>query len=517
MAEEIIINKDFERALHHLQHSKKPLFITGKAGTGKSTLLNYFMETTTLNPVVLAPTGVAALNVKGQTIHSFFNFYVDVTPEKVRDRQIKPRDRKLYKNLNLLIIDEISMVRADLLDCVETFLKLYGPHPGEPFGGVKMVFVGDMYQLPPVVSGAEQSLFQEIYDSPYFFSAECIKDTKLDIIELEDVYRQKDPEFITLLNQIRNNSIDEAGITLLNQRLNAKPEGSEFFITLTTTNKKALEINHQKLEALPDKTYLSQAHIEGSFSKEYFPTETDLQFKMGAQVMMLNNDSKKRWVNGTLGVIESLNHDADEKPYLKIRLQDSGKLIDVHPFTWEVFKFSVGTDGLLSEAVGTFTQYPFRLAWAITIHKSQGKTFDSVTIDLERGAFAHGQVYVALSRCRTLEGISMASPLKKSSVRTDPRIYKYLTQAQYNEARETLSLEDLRGQIEGAIKGKETLKITYLKANDTKTIREIRPYSLGAETYQGKTFEGIRALCTKAKEDRMFRLDRILKIHGAGE
>ncbi len=517
LIKEIEINPEFERAISLMADSDKSLFVTGKAGTGKSTLLDHFCSNTDKKPVVLAPTGVAALNVKGQTIHSFFNFYVDVTPEKIQKRKTKPRNAKLYKKLRTVIIDEVSMVRADLLDCIDVFLRMYGPDIKKPFGGVQMIFVGDLYQLPPVVAGDEGKIFSTHYETPYFFSAHAIQQLNLEVIELEKVYRQKDEEFVGLLNRIRNNSVEAKDIEHLNSRFDdaAMIKDGEFYITLTTTNKKADEVNDEHLQALKGKIYRSAAHISGDFGKEYFPTATDLQFKIGAQIMLLNNDTKKRWVNGSIGVIEAIKKDEDGDEYISVRLNESDRLVCVEPFAWEVFHFSFDGEQIVSEPVGTFTQYPFRLAWAITIHKSQGKTFDRVIIDIGKGTFVSGQMYVALSRCTSFEGIILKTPIKASSIRTDFRIFKFLTSYQYNKAAKELSHDDKVALIEKAIHEKFNLNMTYLKANDTKSTRVIKPLTVGTEDYQGKKFPGMKAFCTNRKEERMFHVGRILKLERA--
>jgi ATP-dependent DNA helicase PIF1 len=418
----IDINEDFERALSLMEAGKTHLFITGKAGSGKSTLLNYFCENSSKKPVVLAPTGVAALNVRGQTIHRFFNFPIDVTVEKIRTKKSKPRDAKIYKKLKCLIIDEISMVRADILDCIDEFLRLYGPLPSQYFGGVQMIFVGDLYQLPPVVGREEQHIFETLYETPYFFSSEVMKNVPLEIIGLQKIYRQKDPEFVTLLNRIRGNTVDEDDMVHLNKRHVKKVASKEFQITLSTTNAAADSINEHELAALDGKIQTVNATVNGTFTKEYYPTATDLSFKKGAQIMLLNNDQQQRWVNGSIGVIESYKKDAEGKPFVGVRLQDNERLVYVYPHTWEVVKFGLTDGAIVSENAGTFTQYPFRLAWAVTIHKSQGKTFDNVVVDIGRGTFAAGQVYVALSRCTSFEGITLTTPILKSHIRTDKRI-----------------------------------------------------------------------------------------------
>ena len=510
----IEINEQFRRALALMEDTDRSLFVTGKAGTGKSTLLSHFYASTKKKPVVLAPTGVAALNVKGQTIHKFFHFYIDVTPEKIRTKKTKPRNPKLYKKLKTIIIDEVSMVRADLLDCIDVFLRMYGPDAARPFGGVQMIFVGDLYQLPPVVSGPEKEIFNGHYKTPYFFSAHALRDAELEIIELEKVYRQKDQQFVDLLNRIRNNSVEEADIEHLNSRFQPShaPSGKEFYISLTTTNQKADEINESHLSALKGKLHGSSARISGDFGKEYYPTATELKFKVGAQVMMVSNDSDRRWVNGSIGVIEALKQDEEDETYLEVRLQDDKELVSVYPFTWEVYKFALADGMIVSEPVGTFTQFPFRLAWAVTIHKSQGKTFDRVIIDIDRGTFVAGQMYVALSRCTSFEGIVLKTRIQKNHIRTDFRIFEFLTGYQYKKSEADLSLDGKMKLIAQAIKEKSKLSMTYLKANDTKSERVVIPITVGKEKYQGKEYHGMKAFCTKRKEERMFRVDRILKV-----
>jgi len=508
-------NPKFEQAICLMEDTNQSLFITGKAGTGKSTLLDYFCNNTQKKPVVLAPTGVAALNVKGQTIHRFFNFYIDVTPEKIRSKDIRPRDPKLYKKLKTIIIDEVSMLRADLLDCIDMFLRMYGPNTTQAFGGVQMIFVGDLYQLPPVVGKEERDIFRTHYTTPYFFSAKALGSESLEVVELEKVYRQKDEQFVSLLNKIRNNSVEPEDIETLNQRHLPETDSHQeeaFTINLTTTNAKANEINETHLNALAGKLYSHEAIIKGDFGKEYYPTATTLQFKIGSQIMLLNNDQKKRWVNGSIGMIEAVKRNEDGETYLSVRLHDNDKLVPVLPFMWEVYKFSVEGGVIVSEPAGSFTQYPLRLAWAVTIHKSQGKTFDRVVIDIGRGTFASGQTYVGLSRCTSFEGIYLKVPIKKQHIRTDPRIYKFLTNHAYKKAAETLSFDDKLTMIENAVKAKQKLEMIYLKANDTKSTRVILPLTLGEESYQGKKFPGMLAYCTKRKEERMFNIARILDL-----
>lgn len=509
------LNPQFKRALHLMEETHQNLFITGKAGTGKSTMLDYFCGETKKRPVILAPTGVAALNVKGQTIHRFFNFYIDVTPEKIQNKKTRPRKPKLYKKLNAIIIDEVSMLRADLLDCIDVFLRMYGPNKSLPFGGVQMIFVGDLYQLPPVINYKERDIFQNHYATPYFFSAKALESAELEIVELETVYRQKDKHFVSLLNKIRNNSVDDADIEELNQRhieLTERPKDNDHTISLTTTNKSADEINEMHLQALDSNVKSRKAVIGGDFSKEYHPTAIDLQYKVGAQIMMLNNDQNKRWVNGSIGTIESLKRDNGWTKHPNVRLHDNNELVSVHPFMWEVYQFSVQGDAIVSEPAGSFTQYPFRLAWAVTIHKSQGKTFEKVDIDIGRGAFASGQTYVALSRCTSFEGIRLKVPIKKHDIRADPRIYKFLTGFAYKKSAETLSFGEKIDMIEQAIKRQSELEMTYLKANDTKSKQIILPLTVGEEDYQGKKFTGLLAYCKQHNDKLMFNVARILDL-----
>ena len=510
----IEINPEFARALERMHSGKGNLFITGKAGTGKSTLLEHFRAHAEQEPVVLAPTGVAALNVRGQTIHRFFRFGIDVTPLKVRESRRRPRNARLYRNLRTIIIDEVSMVRADLLDCVDIFLRKHGPRRRQPFGGVQMVFVGDLYQLPPVVSGEEHEIFRTVYETPYFFSAEALHDAELDIIELEKVYRQKDARFVEILNHVRNDTVDEADIAALNARLDASytPAPGEFCITLTMTNRNADAINYRRLESLPGEALVSVAEIEGDFGREYHPTSIKLAIKPGAQIMLLNNDTQFRWVNGSIGTIETIQRSDSGDPTVMARLKDGDSLVEVEPHVWELIRFAVENGQIVTERIGRFRQLPFRLAWAVTVHKSQGKTFDNIVIDLERGAFAAGQTYVALSRCTSLEGIVLKRPIDGKSIRADWRVCKFFTAHWWRKSEENMPLEDKIGLIENAIANGRSIEMTYLKPDDTRSERTVLPQSVGTASYRGKEFLGMRAFCLLRQDERMFRLDRILRL-----
>ena len=500
MTSEIEITPEFQQALDIIDKTDKHLFITGKAGSGKSTLLDYCYKHCPKDLVLLAPTGVAALNIKGQTIHRFFNFPINVTVEKIQSLEVKPRSLGIFRNLDTIFIDEVSMLRADLLDCIDAFLQIYGPKPESTFGGVQMVFVGDMFQLPPVVTNDEQTLFASRYRSPYFFDAKVFQQIEPEIVELKHIYRQKDTEFITLLNRIRNNLADSTDINNLNQRVSAPISEEAFSIYLTTTNIQADNINQTKLDALPAPLHKSKANIEGSFSKEYFPTAEDLTFKVGAQIMFLNNDSRNRWVNGSLGYIEKIFLENGRIKHVSVRLMNNRKLVEVFPYSWEIFKYTMEGKEIISEVIGSFTQFPFRLAWAVTIHKSQGKTFDHVTIDIGKGTFATGQLYVALSRCTSFEGLSLTKPIQKRHVMTDDRIYNFLEQ--YLPL--ALNEEQKKKKLNLAIQKQEKIKIEYQKSNGETSLRLIIPKRIEKEK--------LLAICAQRNEPRYFNLSGIQKI-----
>ena len=430
----IEINEDFARALNFLENSGKNLFITGNAGTGKSTLLEHFQIHTKKNVAILAPTGVAALNVNGQTIHSFFLIPPNITPDKVLEHKLSDKRQKLIQNLDMIIIDETSMLRADLLDCIDISLKYYRGEPNLPFGGLQMVFIGDLYQLPPVVASAEErQLFQNYYSSPYFFSAKCLENVELEYLELQKIYRQNDDNFIALLNKVRNNTITEEELNELNLRYSPDSENSsakEFIITLTTTNAAADEKNKKELAKLHNSMETFNGELDGDFPKSHLPTMETLDLKVGAQIMMLNNDSSGRWVNGSIGKITKIEFDEfEEEEVINIKL-NNGLSAKVKKYSWNIHKYFYNEEknSIDTEITGSFTQFPMRLAWAVTIHKSQGKTFDKVIIDIGNGTFAHGQIYVALSRCRSLEGITLKKQITKKHIWMDKKITQYFAQ-----------------------------------------------------------------------------------------
>lgn len=424
----LVLSEDFKYALDLIEKTKTSLFLTGKAGTGKSTLLSLFKTTTRKKMAILAPTGVAALNVQGQTIHSFFGFPPRIiTPKEAGQKTTRKDLLRLYKNLDVLIIDEISMVRADILDGIDIFLRRNREN-FKPFGGVQMIFVGDLFQLPPVVKNdpMERAYFTDYYDSPYFFSAKVMQEPDFEIehLELRKVYRQDSRHFLRLLEAVRLNTADFDDLEDLNERYVPQFPSTPGYITLCARNATADRINRAELGQLETPIFSFSAEVKGQFDPALYPTEFEMTLRKGAQVMFIKNDPERAFVNGTIGVIEEID---DEN--IAVRVTDpNGKstLVDVVKHDWEILRYKADSTGSIeAEAIGSFQQYPLKLAWAITIHKSQGKTFNKVLLDLGGGAFEHGQLYVALSRCRTLEGIVLRQPIKMSDIITDERIVDY--------------------------------------------------------------------------------------------
>lgn len=413
------INAEFKSAFDIMENTAECLFITGKAGTGKSTLLKYFKANTGKKIIVLAPTGVAAINVGGQTIHSFFR----LPPKIIQKDAIKRlRDKSLFENLDMVIIDEVSMVRADIMDGVDYALRLNRGNMKVPFGGVQMVFFGDLFQLAPVVENEARYLLQELYESPYFFSANVFNDCNIRSIELSTIYRQKDSTFMELLNRIRNKEHTEEDLDILNKRVqkDATVTRKDATVILTTTNSLANAINHERLSKLPGKEMTYEAKTTGRFEESTYPNGACLKLKKGAQVIMIKNDPAKQWVNGTLATVVALSNDS-------VVVDIDGSTCDLPIVKWQKIEYSYNEDEdkIDDEVVGVFEQYPIKLAWAITIHKSQGQTFDKVVIDLGHGAFTHGQLYVALSRCTRLDGIRFRRPVAPIDIIFDPRIYEF--------------------------------------------------------------------------------------------
>ncbi|MBN1444950.1 MAG: AAA family ATPase [Candidatus Omnitrophica bacterium] len=507
---QIEITEQFQQAIDLIEHGNKNVFITGRAGTGKSTLLRYLRTITYKKAVVLAPTGVSALNVQGQTIHSFFRFKPDITLDKVKKIVKNPADN-IYQKLDTVIIDEISMVRADILDCVDRFMRLNCSRVS-PFAGKQMVFFGDPYQLPPVITPTERKIFKGKYSSGYFFSADVMKEISFDIVELDRIFRQTDEGFIRILNSIRNNTVTDTMLDELNTRCmpEFEPDRDSFFISLTTKNDKALAMNERRLAKLQGKEYTFEAEIKGKFEKAAYPTDKVFRLKENAQVMMLNNDQQKRWVNGSIGRIIMVEPEGET---IIVQLL-GGKTVDVTPYEWDIFRYvyDEDTDQIDTEQVGSFKQYPLRLSWAVTIHKAQGKTFDNVILDIGAGAFTPGQVYVGLSRCVSLEGLVLKKKIRKQDIFIDWNVVKFMTGYRYAISEKEMPVEKKIEIIKDAIKKKSELEIIYLKKNDEKSMRVILPECVGKMEFMGKSFTGIRAFCRKSNEERTFRADRILSL-----
>lgn len=427
MGTKIKLTKEFKEAFGAMEKTWDHVFLTGRAGTGKSTLLKYFRQKTKKKHVVLAPTGVAALNVKGQTIHSFFGFHPGITVDRVRKAHVDAR--ALFNTIETIVIDEISMVRADLLDCVDKALRLNRGRPHEAFGGVQMIFIGDLYQLPPVVTRNEQTLFERQYPSPYFFSAHVMLMLEVKTIELQKVHRQKEQHFVELLERVRTRQLQQDDIASWNTRHDPyfDPQNDPDVIHLTTTNKMAKQRNDFELQKLHTKPWKLKAYSMGELPDRRMPSDPELVVKEGARIMFTTNDPEKRWVNGTLGTILRIKKKGLSKyPTLEVQLED-GEEVEVSQHKWEIFEYQHDGDGGLEESVvGSYTQYPITLAWAVTIHKGQGKTFDKVLVDVGWGAFAHGQMYVALSRCTTFDGIVLLKPFQQKDIILDDAVVRFM-------------------------------------------------------------------------------------------
>lgn len=425
MKEPLVLDETFRDILDQLEKQREHFFVTGKAGTGKSTLLQLFRRTTNKKVVVLSPTGISALNVHGQTIHSFFQF----PPKLMHPGEIfiNKRLARLMTTLDAIIIDEVSMVRADVMDAIDFSLRLHRKST-DPFGGVQMIFFGDLFQLPPVVSSPEErEYFRTFYESQYFFNAHVFNGkVPLLMIELTQVFRQSERHFIRLLDAIRTMSFDYDELDELNERYIPDAEIEEPFLTLCSTNASANQINKEKLALLKSQSHYYLGEVKGNFNPSVFPTDYKLELRLDGQVMMIRNDPEKRFVNGSLGKIIALDEDK-----ITVRLtSESGTTeeFDLPKMTWETTKYTIDANSanpIKSEVLGSFTQYPVKLAWAVTIHKSQGKTYDRVAIDLGKGAFEHGQTYVALSRCRTLNGVFLKKPLTPRDIMVDERIVEF--------------------------------------------------------------------------------------------
>lgn len=433
-------NSEFQNALNLIQFTRNSVFLTGKAGTGKSTLLKYICNQTKKKYVVLAPTGVAAINVGGSTLHSFFKIpFHPILPDDPKFHPRRIRDYlkytsthcKLIQEIELIIIDEISMVRADIIDFIDKILRIYSRRMREPFGGKQILFVGDIFQLEPVVKNDEWDILRRFYPTPYFFSARVFREMQLACIELNKVYRQKDLAFIAVLDHIRHNQAGPADLQLLNTRVtrsdsDEKTSQEGLRITLATRRDNVDYINQKELSSLEGPSFVFKGEIHGEFPESSLPTLISLELKDGAQIIFIKNDPDKRWVNGSLGLI---SHIDPEGKSINVILEN-GNEVTVTREQWSNVRYTYNEQEkkIEEEELGVFIQYPLRLAWAITIHKSQGLTFRKVIIDFTGGVFAGGQAYVALSRCTSLDGITLRKPVSQSDIFVRPEILQFAKQ-----------------------------------------------------------------------------------------
>ena len=431
-------NPELQLAWQFIENTGTHLFLTGKAGTGKTTFLRRLKEQTPKRMVILAPTGIAAINAGGVTIHSFFQLsFAPFVPETTFNSsqthyRFSKEKRNIIRSMDLLVIDEISMVRADLLDAIDSALRRYRDRE-KPFGGVQLLMIGDLQQLAPVVKENEWEMLKNYYETPYFFASRALRETVYMTIELKTVYRQSDTFFLSLLNKIRENQADDEVLNELNRRYQPgfRPRKEEGYIRLTTHNYQAQKVNDNELASLPGQTYSFRAEIDGPFPEYLYPADEVLTIKAGAQIMFLKNDpsSEKRYYNGMIGEVAAVN-DAG----MIVRGKDNGDEFQLLPEEWGNYKYVLNeeTKEITEEIEGTFRQYPIRLAWAITIHKSQGLTFERAIIDA-RNSFAHGQTYVALSRCKTLEGMVLESPLRREAIISDSTVDDFTKEVERNK------------------------------------------------------------------------------------
>lgn len=447
-------NVEFNNAAEFVRHTDKLVYLTGKAGTGKTTFLKYIKETTNKNTVILAPTGVAAINAGGVTIHSFFQIpFGPFVPDDSRLRttatgtenretiyttfRYREDKREIIENLELLIIDEVSMVRADLLDVIDRILKVFRKKPYLPFGGVQVILIGDTFQLPPIADNEQWSILSQFYKTPFFFSSKIIEQNTPLYIELKKIYRQNEQEFIDLLNRVRVSQVNANDFSVLNAKYNPTFAGNgSDYIILATHNKIVNETNLTKLNQLGTELFTYEANVTGTFPDKHKPTDHYLKLKVGAQIMFIKNDTGeyKRYYNGRIGKIKEL-----EEASITVIFDDESE-VEVERAVWNNIQYSYNREQkkIVEEIVGTFEQFPIRLAWAITVHKSQGLTFEKVIADLGR-AFAPGQVYVALSRCTSFSGLMLKTQLNNYAIKTDPRVIEFAK----NETPGTLVTEQL--------------------------------------------------------------------------
>ena len=468
-------NSELRHAWDFVEHTGISIFLTGKAGTGKTTFLRTLKEKSSKRSIIVAPTGVAAINAGGMTIHSFFQLPLSpfVPEANFKNRfDYSKEKRKIIRTLDLLIIEEISMVRSDVLDAIDSVLRRFKEHE-KPFGGVQLLMIGDLQQLTPVVTPEDEVILQRYYDTSYFFGSKALRSISYVTIELTHVYRQQDEEFITLLNNIREGEVSETDLKKLNERFNPnfEPEVGSDYIRLTTHNKMAESYNEVQLHNLPSKACTFIAEADGNFPEYNYPADFKLTLKRGAQVMFIRNDNNGRYYNGRIGHV---THIDNEK--ILVLCPGDDKEIEVQQETWENTKYSLNekTKQIEAEVQGTFKQYPLRLAWAITIHKSQGLTFEHAIIDAQ-SSFAAGQVYVALSRCKTLEGLILASPISSSAIINDNQVMNYISHQTEEAEKSIAALPTLKAEYYRQLL-LELFSFTDLKACEDALYRVLTEY-----------------------------------------
>lgn len=419
------LNDEINDGLHLMENTSDNVLLEGKAGTGKSTTINIFTANTHKRVVVLAPTAVAALNIRGQTIHQFCRF----PPRMLNEDDIVAQYSPVYRMVDTIIIDEISMVRADLFDNVDRFMRLNGRDQNKPFGGVQMVLVGDLYQLPPVVEKEAGSIIKQRYQSPFFFDAKVAKEMNLKVVSLTKVYRHNNPDFIALLDGIRKGQATEENLRALNARVNRfSATENDSILTLATTNKQSDSINQERLNKLPGDAVTFKAVMTGYFQNmqrdlRNLPVDLELRLKKGARAVFLKNDPAGQWVNGSLGTVVDIARDD-----VTVRLDETLEEVKTSQVTWEKIRYAYDkiNDRIISEVIGVLSQIPLRLAWSVTIHKSQGLTFDKIIVDFTHPVWDSGQAYVALSRCRTLDGISLKKKVYPSDIKVNKSVVEFL-------------------------------------------------------------------------------------------
>lgn len=528
-------NPVFETAVGFINHTSRSVFLTGKAGTGKTTFLKFIREKTHKRTVVVAPTGVAAINAGGVTMHSFFQLplgpFVPLTNRSqsgatdkftlFKNMRVSDEKRQIFRDLELLIIDEVSMVRSDSLDAIDAILRYFRRRPQQAFGGVQVLFIGDLFQLPPVMPEAEWNILKDYYRSEFFFHSKVVEGSPPVYVELKKIYRQNEQSFISILNRIRNNQVDTADYEILNQRYKVSPKEGQKYITLTSHNYKADRINQDALRNLPGKTHTFDGVIEGEFQDKALPTDVKLELKEGAQIMFIRNDTSesRRYYNGKLATVSMINNEG-----VWVTLDGESEKLKLEKETWNNIKYSYNPveEEIEEERLGSFSQYPIRLAWAITIHKSQGLTFEYAIIDAGE-SFAPGQVYVALSRCVSLDGIILHSRIESGSVSTHPQVLQFasneldekkLSEAlqlekevyQHSKLLDSFSFQQLIDVCEGFVaysSGKMSVTITDASAAAKLLIKHVRDLESVAMKFRSQVEQLIRQRDHERLEERM--------------